>query len=439
MRYPKASLEKVERGVAPIELGQAEVYEWGSDGMIMAFGSLFPTCVKAAEKLRKEGLEIGVINARFAKPLDKATILAGRRGIAAGRHGGGRDPGRRLRQRRPGSRQQRRPRYPPHLVRLGIPDRFVEHGERAELLADLGLDVDGICRAIRQGLETEGGNQVHSVSNDSGTGFKPSEQSMGDSIAPHWPYGIRSVWAMRLPYRSLPCCSGSRLSALRSSCPCSLRADDDADQKVPAPHRGHAQVAGPGNRRQGHSRPVLGPGRRSRLGLGAKATAFRIPTRKTAATADTVYRVGSVSKPFTALLLMMLVEQGAHRPRCAGAELPARLPAQEHDRQADHAAANAGPSLRPGPRVAGRQLLRRLRADPGRDRRQPQPDRAGLRPETTTSYSNAALATVGFLLEKTQKEPFAKLMQRKLLEPLGMTSSTLRADAGSPGKTWPRR
>jgi 1-deoxy-D-xylulose-5-phosphate synthase len=35
-------------------------------------------------------------------------------------------------------------------VRLGLPDRFIEHGERAELLADLGLDSDGIVRTCRQ-------------------------------------------------------------------------------------------------------------------------------------------------------------------------------------------------------------------------------------------------------------------------------------------------
>src|SRR5438094_1466337 len=55
LRYPNANLERVERGVAPIELGQAEIYEWGSDGILVAYGSLFPTCVKAAEELRKEG------------------------------------------------------------------------------------------------------------------------------------------------------------------------------------------------------------------------------------------------------------------------------------------------------------------------------------------------------------------------------------------------
>jgi len=159
LRYPKANLEKVERAVAPIELGQAEVHEWGSDVMIVAYGTLFPMCVKAAEKLREEGIEVGVINARFAKPLDRATILKAvemtplvvtvEEGTLEGgfgsivleaAHSAGLDT---------------RP-----IVRLGIPDRFVEHAERHELLADLGLDVDGVCRTIRQCLESRTGSML---------------------------------------------------------------------------------------------------------------------------------------------------------------------------------------------------------------------------------------------------------------------------------------
>src|SRR5438128_1760364 len=45
--------------------------------------------------------------------------------------------------------------------------------------------------------------------------------------------------------------------------------------------------------------------------IWAQGHGFQDPAKKTAATADTVYRVGSVSKPITALRLMMLVEQGA--------------------------------------------------------------------------------------------------------------------------------
>src|SRR5579864_3466526 len=45
-------------------------------------------------------------------------------------------------------------------------------------------------------------------------------------------------------------------------------------------------------------------------------------------------------------------------------------------------------------------------------------------PEAKTSYSNAALATVGYILERTQKEKFESLMQRRLLDPIGMTDSS---------------
>src|SRR5207244_5800809 len=39
------------------------------------------------------------------------------------------------------------------VVRLGVPDRFIEHAERGELLASLGLNADGLCRAIRLALD----------------------------------------------------------------------------------------------------------------------------------------------------------------------------------------------------------------------------------------------------------------------------------------------
>lgn len=151
LRYPKANLEKVERGVAPVELGQAEVLDWGSDGCLVAFGTLLPTCVKAAEKLRQEGLEIGVVNARFAKPLDRTTILRAleelplvitvEEGTLEGGFGSAV-----LEAANAAGLDTR------NLIRLGIPDRFIEHGERGELLTDLGLDVDGICRTVREAL-----------------------------------------------------------------------------------------------------------------------------------------------------------------------------------------------------------------------------------------------------------------------------------------------
>ncbi|HYV35807.1 MAG TPA: 1-deoxy-D-xylulose-5-phosphate synthase [Gemmataceae bacterium] len=155
MRYPKANLEKIDRAVAPIELGQAEVHEWGSDAIFVAFGTLFPNCVKAAEKLRAEGLDVGVINARFAKPLDRTTLLKAvvevpvvvtvEEGTIEGGFGSA------LLEAANDARLDTR-----NIVRLGLPDQFVEHAERNELLADLGLTVDGLCNTVRQALQDRG-------------------------------------------------------------------------------------------------------------------------------------------------------------------------------------------------------------------------------------------------------------------------------------------
>jgi len=152
LRYPKANLEKVERPFAQVELGLAEVYEWGNDAVFIAYGTLFATCVKAAERLRAGGLDVGVINARFAKPLDRTTLLKAveelplvvtvEEGTLEGGFGSA------LLEAANAAGLDTR-----HIVRLGIPDRFIEHGERGELLAALGLDVDGLCGTVRGSLE----------------------------------------------------------------------------------------------------------------------------------------------------------------------------------------------------------------------------------------------------------------------------------------------
>jgi 1-deoxy-D-xylulose-5-phosphate synthase len=145
IRYPKTNAETVARPPAPLQLGRAEVYRWGEDGNFLAFGALFPDCVRAAARLSSEGLDVGVINARFLRPLDLSVL---RQAVEAGfvitveestLNGGfgsavleaANDAGLDTR----------------HIRRLGIPDRYIEHGERSELLADLGLDVNGLVAA----------------------------------------------------------------------------------------------------------------------------------------------------------------------------------------------------------------------------------------------------------------------------------------------------
>lgn len=144
LRYPKATAETVQRPPCPVRLGVAEVYDWGHDGMLIAYGVLFPTCVKAADRLREEGLDVGVINARFVKPLDTETILKAveQSGfvitVEEGTLVGGFGSAVLEAVNTAGMRSD-------HVRCLGIPDQFIEHGERGELLADLGLDVDGIA------------------------------------------------------------------------------------------------------------------------------------------------------------------------------------------------------------------------------------------------------------------------------------------------------
>jgi 1-deoxy-D-xylulose-5-phosphate synthase len=152
IRYPKTKAERVTRDVAPVELGRAEVLREGSDGVIVCCGTLLPACVAAAEKLDAEGLDVGVINARFVKPLDTESILPAieRAGFAITVEEGALMAGF-------GSAVLEAAAdagiSTAHVRRLGIPDRFIEHAERNELLADLGLDEPGIAAACRQMAE----------------------------------------------------------------------------------------------------------------------------------------------------------------------------------------------------------------------------------------------------------------------------------------------
>jgi 1-deoxy-D-xylulose-5-phosphate synthase len=151
MRYPKTNLEKVERAepAPPIEMGKAEVISWGEDGCFVAFGTLLANCVTAAKKLRAEGIHMGVINARFVKPLDKDTILRAietlplvvtvEEGTIEGGFGSA------VLEAANAAGVDAR-----NVIRRGVPDKFVEHGDRNELLADIGLSADALVALVRE-------------------------------------------------------------------------------------------------------------------------------------------------------------------------------------------------------------------------------------------------------------------------------------------------
>lgn len=148
IRYPKTKVEQVPREVAPVRLGKSEVLSWGQDGTIIACGTMLGQAVSAAEQLMANGLSVGVVNARFIKPIDEEVIAraAGtgfvitiEENAAIGGFGSAvLEAANRL------SLNTER------FKVLAIPDSFVEHGDRDELLADLGLDAAGLVRTAKE-------------------------------------------------------------------------------------------------------------------------------------------------------------------------------------------------------------------------------------------------------------------------------------------------
>jgi 1-deoxy-D-xylulose-5-phosphate synthase len=149
IRYPKAPLPTIERDRPPVEFGKSEILAWSDDGAIVSCGALLPACLEAAQTLRDEGINVGIINARFVKPLDTDVLLRAVRdcgfvitveeaalmaGFGSALLEAAGDAGLDA----------------SHVRRLGIPDAFIEHGERGELLADLGLNAAGIAAACRK-------------------------------------------------------------------------------------------------------------------------------------------------------------------------------------------------------------------------------------------------------------------------------------------------
>jgi 1-deoxy-D-xylulose-5-phosphate synthase len=131
-----------------ITSGCAEPLVDGHDGLIVACGTLLGAALDAARLLREEGLEVGVINARFVKPLDTRILLerieAAPWVVTVEENALPTGFGSAVLE----SVNEARIACGP-IVRLGLPDRFVEHGERGELLADLGLDAAGIAKTCR--------------------------------------------------------------------------------------------------------------------------------------------------------------------------------------------------------------------------------------------------------------------------------------------------
>jgi len=154
IRYPRTNALNPKQPNVPVQLGKAKIVRSGKhgttcQGTIAVCGAFVESALEAADILSKEGIEVGVVNVRFVKPFDAETLLEPIRqgqflvtmeeGMLSGGFGSA------VLEAANEERLDTRKVY-----RLGIPDRYVEHGERSELLDDLGLNMENLVNVCRK-------------------------------------------------------------------------------------------------------------------------------------------------------------------------------------------------------------------------------------------------------------------------------------------------
>ncbi|MCX5799342.1 MAG: 1-deoxy-D-xylulose-5-phosphate synthase [Proteobacteria bacterium] len=155
IRYPRGEAQgiKIDEDFKEIPIGRWEILREGEDIAIIACGNTVYPAIAAARELEEEGIHSSVINGRFIKPMDRdmlvnlAThtkkILTVEEGAVIGGFGSGvmellSEEGIAM-----------------PVKSIGIPDIFLSHGSQKMLRKQIGLDQEGIKRAIKQWLKKE--------------------------------------------------------------------------------------------------------------------------------------------------------------------------------------------------------------------------------------------------------------------------------------------
>jgi 1-deoxy-D-xylulose-5-phosphate synthase len=161
LRYPRGNALGVELkdGFRKLEIGKAERLIDGEDVALLALGSMVDYSLKAATKLKEQGISCEIINMRFAKPIDTEMLdfiaskfqkivtleennLPGGFGSAVAEYFISKN-------------------YKNDLKFIGLPDKFIDHGTQEELHQILGIDPDGIVETVKQFIQL---NKKHEVS-----------------------------------------------------------------------------------------------------------------------------------------------------------------------------------------------------------------------------------------------------------------------------------
>lgn len=158
LRYPRGNGvgADISREPRVLEIGKGEVIREGSDVAIVAYGSMVNPSMDAARMFEKDGINATVVNARFVKPLDEELILSlledhrlivtVEEAYLAGGFGSAVME----------LLEMKGLQDAVKVVRMGVPDKIVTHGDPRLLLAKYGLDADGIAAKTLESVKALG-------------------------------------------------------------------------------------------------------------------------------------------------------------------------------------------------------------------------------------------------------------------------------------------
>ena len=155
VRYPRGeAYAGLKEYRAPIEMGKAEPIYVENEICLMAVGSMVKTAEEVRDRLKNAGYHCSLINARFVKPIDENAVEWAERNhkiivtmeenVASG--GYGEKVREKLDELPAGAK----------LVRIAIPDEYVEHGNVDLLKKEIGIDTDTIVEKIMKEMEAQG-------------------------------------------------------------------------------------------------------------------------------------------------------------------------------------------------------------------------------------------------------------------------------------------
>jgi 1-deoxy-D-xylulose-5-phosphate synthase len=156
LRYPRGNGIGVDISAPPkvIEIGKAEVLSEGTDVAIIAYGDMVQAAIDAGQALEKDGIKPTVVNARFVKPIDTVLIaklaqthrliLTAENAYLAGGFGSAVLE----------ALEEKGLSDEVSVVRMGVADEIVTHGDPKVLLAAYGLDAEGIRDKVLSSLDS---------------------------------------------------------------------------------------------------------------------------------------------------------------------------------------------------------------------------------------------------------------------------------------------